>query len=191
MNEHDVFMESYFPRAVDYPGAKVSNILPYGELWCYVANSFLNGFVNYVTPLSWWLVNRYTGWDAILKDVSHTDPPGSLNWTKKDFTKRELFNLWKQHPKMFVHTHLHIFGDDIVMLGHCPDNPTTYMYFWFDSEVSDCQIGRFQTDDHPTWVAAAFNEHAAKVGRAVSDDYGQHLDAEKMPLELLGGWFSF
>lgn len=63
----------YFHSTVDYPKNKVHFPIPYGTMWAYISSTYLNGFINYVRPISVFVLDRYTP-----KDEDITDRKNSL-----------------------------------------------------------------------------------------------------------------
>lgn len=55
----------YFTDSIQYPHIG-KEILPYGVQYEYIASSFLNGMVNYYTPIKAYLINRYEDWNSPL-----------------------------------------------------------------------------------------------------------------------------
>lgn len=49
----------YFIDVVDYPTEIVHNPIPYGTMWNYISSTFLNGVINYVKPISCYVIDRY------------------------------------------------------------------------------------------------------------------------------------
>lgn len=110
----------YFESSVEYPENPALNILPWNVYWYNISDTFLNGFINYVTPLKIFVLDRY----------SDPKEPEKLNFTDNCNTK------------------LSFFHDDIVLLSRIGDEKQgMYMFFYFDMDVSDCCIGRFKTTD--------------------------------------------
>jgi hypothetical protein len=170
----------YFDRFdVDYPRGIALHPLPWGQLWRYVSDSFLNGFINYVQVRRAFLLSRYRRWN---------DP-------SERGTKAEMFALATQ-PDSFVHTDLALFEDDILILGSItgPDDrpvPGRWMYFWFDRDVSDCCVGRFVTQDDDATVLERFRRHCEAIGLEMSQSYlGQAEPARELPLHFFQGWIS-
>jgi hypothetical protein len=97
--------------------------------------------------------------------------------------------------KRQTHTKLSQFGDDIIILSEIGEN--TYMFFWFDMDVSDCYIGRFETTDSKdkvidsltNWLNKQKEENEGKEFYEGIDNgiWGYH----ELPLSFLEGWISF
>jgi len=88
---------SYFDETVEYPQDIALNPVPMNTLWCYVSSTFLNGFINHVTPLKVFVLDRYE--------------PDKTEKIKK--LKRQ------------IHTKLSQFGDDIIILSEIGENTFT------------------------------------------------------------------
>ena len=158
---------SYFDETVEYPQDIALNPIPMNTLWCYVSSTFLNGFINHVTPLKVFVLDRYE--------------PDKTEKIKK--LKRQ------------IHTKLSQFGDDIIILSEIGEN--TYMFFWFDMDVSDCYIGRFETTDSKDEVIDSLTNW---LNKQKEENEGEEFyegidngiwDYHELPLSFLEGWISF
>lgn len=162
------------------------DILPQNTMIEYISNTFLNGFINYVTPIKGYVLNRYVDWyksenNAILirttsKTVQNQDPrifkteqcyvdelPGYENehWHYYTFkNKKNILDIFNEDPALCCHTDLSMFNDDIVILAKRKiDNlPPEYWFFYFDCDPSDCHIGRFLTNDSEEEIVVNFSE---------------------------------
>lgn len=163
----------YFDDEVDYPSDVALNPLPMNTLYCYISSTFLDGFINYVTPLKVFVLDRY-----------------------EDDKTEEIKTI-----KYEVHRKLSCLGDDIIILAkiESEDEPAInrFMFFWFDMDVSDCQIGRFETTDKPFQVFEALNnwlelEKEKNSGKRFQEMYDNGiLNYHELPLSFLNGWLSF
>lgn len=187
----------YFPNQEEYPRAIAFRLLPVGSLWEYVSETFLNGLINYVTPIKAYVLGRYRPWFSSQSHQDETihlqvrEPPNSFNWVKvaaKD--KDEAFKLLTE-PGRVLHLNLKDFDDNIVILAHpkdakgYPEAEKMYYFFWFDCDVSDCVIGRFVTDDPEEKVAELFAEYIQEID---DNPYG----ARELPLHIFkSGWVRF
>lgn len=127
-------MNEYWKKDIEYPELANGEILPLGVRHDYVSSSFLNGFVNYVKPVSARVIGRY-----------------------QDRTKSaERIAAWKKNPP--AHAELRIIGDDVLLLAKAADR--AWWFFWFDCDVSDCCIGRFKTNDADADVIEKFTRCA-------------------------------
>lgn len=185
----------FFDESFDYPKVvQLDEILKPGVIYNYVTSAFLNGFINIGGPIvAALLVHRYSAWDEKCSfEFSYQDPPRSLKWTRvganESLTKREVFDLVTQTEGRLCHTDLSIFRDDVMILTKTERTPNEYLFFWFDCDVSDCCIGRFQTDLPLDQIVAAM----VKTGRDTSERYQQHPeDPTPIPLHALTGWMKF
>jgi hypothetical protein len=158
---------NYFEDVIEYPDDIALEPIPMNILWSYISSTFLNGFINYVKPLKIYVLDRYS--------PDKTD---------------EINNLKSQ-----VHTDLGQFGDDIIML--CEIEPNKYMFFWFDMDVSDCSIGRFETSDSKNivfeslknWLDEQKKENEGKVFQEQYDN--GILNYHELPVSFIEGWVSF
>lgn len=162
----------YFNDEIEYPQDVALEPLPINTLWSYISSTFLNGFINYVKPIKVFVLDRY-----------------------KDDKTEEIKNL-KPQP----HTNLHHFGDDVIILAEIENHEggvKMYMLFWFDCDVSDCRIGRFETSDFSTVVIQSLVNWLDEMkkeneGRVFSQDYDNGvLNYHEVPLTWLSGWLSF
>ena len=173
----------YFEDSEDYPSEIVHNPLPYGTVWCYISSTFLNGIINYVTPISCYVIDRYTADDEVVRE---------------GFTKRELINSIVSGENHQVN--LHCFQDDIIILAKIKTNEKDdgkYIFFWFDCDVSDCCIGKFETEDSQKDVINSVKNWLDERKEENKDfsiqpnmDNGI-LNYTELPLSFLKGWLSF
>src|SRR6266545_2290727 len=130
---------SYFTETVEFPREVAHNPLPYGTVWVYISSTFLNGFINYVQPISCFVVDRYT------------PPDQALENKKFRMSKKNAIESIISGKENFSHTDLHCLEDDIILLAEIEVNEkdvlNKFMFFWFDCDVSDCCIGKFETAD--------------------------------------------
>lgn len=163
----------YFDEEIEYPQYVALNPIPINTLWWYISYTFLNGFINYVTPLKVFVLDRYS----------------------KPKTKEMLQYNGK------VHTDFSCFGDDIIILAKVESeydlSRNVFMFFWFDMDVSDCAIGRFETTDKPyqvfdalkNWLEAKKNDNHAKF--FMEDHDNGVLNYHELPTSFCNGWMSF
>lgn len=92
-----------------------------------VSSTYCNGFVNYIHDPHLVLLNRYRDEDEFV-----------------DLSKQFI----DQSDHDWYHTDLNKYPDDILIFGtndqHYPDS---YVLIWFDRDVSDCCIWRFDIND--------------------------------------------
>jgi hypothetical protein len=155
------FNEIYFSDSTEYPEiGDLNDIMQEGILYCYISHTFLNGFINYVEPLQVYIIDRY--------HIDSQEPVENENreivlhvtkergWeTKIVTTKQDAFDILNSDYKVY-HTKLGMFDDDVLFLGK---TERYYWFFWFDCDVSDCCIGRFQTDESEEEIIKAFTEY--------------------------------
>lgn len=156
-------IKDYFHEEVEYPNDIAENPLPLGRLLSYVSSTFLNGFINYVLPIEAAILNRYVPLDWVMDEAlegkTYQEPAGSFKWKSfpSGILKKELIELLTQ-PNRLASADLGLFDDDIVLLATAKTDPTIYYFFWFDQDVSDCQIGRFHTSDDVEVVREKFDK---------------------------------
>lgn len=148
-----------FDRFEEYPGGNLAEeFLPPGVFYEYVSGTFLNGLINYLHIENAYVLTRYQRMDEALENRSHKDLEGL---TKEQAI--ELFNSSDHSTRLFVHSRISMFEDDVVML--CRTEAGRYWYvLWWDMDVSDCCIGRFLSskwdereviDEFHNWVQGA------------------------------------
>lgn len=191
----------YFDDNVDYPNEVAHNPLPYGTVWCYISSTFLNAFINYVKPIKVYQLDRYECEDGTC-EVDYRDKGDyGANWKKFTGTKAELRKLVLDEKIQFTHTKLHLFSDDIALLAEIENNEEDskgrYMFFWFDCDVSDCCIGKFETTDTKeeviqamvNWLEEAKEENKGKI---VEPNYDNGIvNYTELPISFLEGWLKF
>lgn len=177
---------SYFDDNVEYPKDVAHNTLPYGTIWCYISSTFLNGLVNYVKPISCFVIDRYTSPQTVISN--------------EHGRKSELIKSIIEGKKVY-HTNLHMFQDDFIILSKIEneenDGKGRYMFFWFDCDVSDCCIGKFETEDDietvknsvKLWLDERKFENK-DLNFEVDMDNGI-LDYSELPVSFLSGWLKF
>lgn len=157
----------FFDDTIEYPSKQlVDSPLPMNTMYSYVASTFLNGFINYITILQSFVISRYNKWD----DVD--------GWSDDSETQNQIFERLLKNPP--IHPTLSDFGDDVLILG-VSESGNTYMFFWYDMDCSDSCIGRF-TSDLPTYkVIELFAEYVKELDC--------NRDGEKeIPLSYFSGW---
>lgn len=166
------FIDKYFNYVEDYPKKVIADILPMDILWCYISSTFLNGLVNYTDPVKCFIVHRYTELD---------EKVGKPSWADKELTKQEIWNEVSSDPFRFFHMNLHVFGDDLALLSY---KDGVYSYFWFDCDVSDCEVGRFETSESLDQVIKDFEEYVIKQ----NDEMGYTASGTSEPWEIKIEW---
>lgn len=182
MPRRDDFISKHFD-CIDYPDP-VATMMEPGILQRYVSSTFLNGWINYVTPIKAFLITRYRPHSQNVKDLA-------------EFKKAPPF-----HSRLEK-----AFHDDILLLARHPVRDWTapsgrftneYWFFWFDRDVSDCQIGRFHTDEPVKDVIDSFAAYAEETSQELSKSYASDTSENKVgapALEIgpsfIRGWVSF
>lgn len=178
-------IQDYFNNSIDYPTEVAHNPVPYGTIQCYISSTFLNGMINYVKPISCFVLDRYTADDENIGDV----------------TKKELINAIISGEKEMYYTNMNCFNDDIVLLAEIEtneeDDKGRYMFFWFDCDVSDCCIGKFETTDTKeevvqsirNWLDVCKEEYKGKIFEEGCDN--GILNYSELPISFLNGWLKF
>jgi len=193
----------YFEDNIDYPSQVAHKLLPYGTVWCYVSSTFLNGIVNYVKPINCFVLERYTRADEDIGDrnfrVCNKGEFGK--WHKWEGTKKELIEAFTAGEIELCHTDMSCFGDDIALLAEIEANEADgkgrYMFFWFDCDVSDCCIGRFETTDTKEQVAQAMvnwldESKEGNKGKIVEEGCDNGIvNYTELPISFLKGWLEF
>jgi len=102
------------------------------------------------------------------------------------------------------HTELNCFGDDIVILAGLDDMESasddeekTYIFFWFDSDVSDCSIGKFKTTDTREEVIQSLinwleQQKEENKGKNIEDGFDNGIcHYTELPISFQSGWVSY
>lgn len=168
------FIDEFFNELTEYQ-------IPYredtpfenGHLYTYVSSTLLNGVINYVEPIKAYLLDRYRE-DEELEEIEKT------------------VNQFNNCEVDFFHTKLDMFKDDLILLAY-EDESDYYWYFWFDCDVSDCQIGRFKTDKPREEIFEIFEQHVIDLQQKYCDDYHTERFGKITELNVknLKGWISF
>ena len=187
MNDKTIW--NYFDENIDYPKEVAHDPIPYGTVWCYISSTFLNGFINYVEPIKCYLIDRYTS-DNKKVDDNHT--------------KGELKEKILSGENETFHTKLNCFRDDIIILAEIETNNydsnnklNKFMFFYFDEDVSDCCIGRFETNDSKEEVIQSIinwleREKLNNNGRIINENTESGIiNYTELPPSFLQGWIKF
>lgn len=177
-----------FVRATEeYPGAKLLSGLEHGVFYYYVSSSYLEGIVNYTKPVAGVLLERY--------DVLDRAKAQTIIDTRV--------------VKRIGHPRLEAFEDDVILLctpnstSEADGDPNEYYMFWFDRDVSDCCVGRFNSTDTREQVIADFKmwveslcdrsqQGAVRKNANGCGGWEKTSDWMELPLEYLrGGWITF
>ena len=157
-----------FGPSIDYPtSSQLLDELTCGTMYNYVSSTFLNGLINYVTPLKIYLLERYE----------------TFNQDKFD---KIIAN--KQY-----HTKLDCFRDDVMLLG---ETDGYYWVFWFDMDCSDCSIGRasklaYTKEEMLICFEEYVKSHIESNERPKDKDVECITGYHEIPLDFLMGWLSF
>ncbi|MCK9416139.1 hypothetical protein M0Q97_05725 [Candidatus Dojkabacteria bacterium] len=191
----------YFNDEIQYPKEIVHNPIPYGTVWTYVSSTFLNGFINYVNPIACFVIDRYTADDVEIENVILCNKGDILcNWYDWKGSKKELTDAIVSGEKKMHHTNLGCFDDDIIILAkiETENNDTNkYIFFWFDMDVSDCSIGKFETNDIESDVIQSVINWLDKCKlENMGNNIEEYIDNgiinyHQLPLEFIKGWVSF
>lgn len=158
----------YMPIDYEYPEPACVPMVgsDEGVSFSYVSETFLNGWINYVTVVSAYLVTRYGKYAGNVADLE----------------------TWKKDPPF--HADLSdAFSDDVHLLARAKDG--AWWYFWFDRDCSDCMIGRFVTSDADDVVRANFDEYIRVRHGNEADPHTEGGDfgpALAIPVETIRGW---
>lgn len=135
--------------------------------WCidYISSTFLNGWVNYVKPVKAFVVHRYE------EDV-------------EQLSKR--VDAWHENPT--YHTRLSVFEDDVMLLARSERGD--WWYFWFDCDVSDCCIGKFE-DEPGADIPAEFEEYVRERAEDLRSYHAGPAAWMELDVSKINGWVSF
>lgn len=199
MNKNKTIWD-YFNDNIEYPREVAFNPIPYNTVWTYISVTFLNGFINYVNPIKCYLIDRYTPDNENINSVKY-QIEDSYEWLTFDGTKGELKDkILKEEIKLY-HTELSCFSDDIIILSEIEHNEkdglNRFMFFWFDMDVSDCSIGRIETNDTKEEIIQSLinwleqNKEENK-DRNIEESFDNGLmNYTELPLSFLKGWLKF
>lgn len=176
---------NYFNETIEYPSNVIVNPIPLGELWTYISTTFLNGFINYCKIHKIYLLDRYTDQNELIENVNYMEEKGITKWKKFNGTKKELLNLVLNDKAFFFHTDLYCFKDDIIILGKADKN--VWIYFWFDSDSSDCCIGKFYTKDQDSEVEHKLHQYLLELKK----DQKYVKNFYELPNRFALGWIKF
>lgn len=183
--------KNYFKYNESYPQNLVYNPLELNVDLEYVSNTYLDAFINYVKIKKAYLIDRYTPWEEEFDEpptIQVMDSPKSFNWIDVTLhNKQQLYDyLTQEHIRLS--TKLREFSDDVIILANVIDaekNDTNqWIYFWYDNDVSDCSIGRFETLDSEEVITDCFNKF-------VKDLDFTNGEAKEIPIHAFTGWITF
>lgn len=122
----DIFLDSE-----DYPQNVAERGVAEDTAYCYISNTFLNGFINYVDVIKAVVVERYTCPPDC--DCINGNTDTCVVWDSPEFHERlkpMISNFhcdWSYSP------------DDVWILA---ETENCWWFFWYDRDCSDCCIGR-------------------------------------------------
>lgn len=156
-------MLKYFNYCIEYPRI-TDMILPINGLYSYISSTFLEGFINYVDIKKAFIITRYNSYSKNLESVQ------------------------KIEQKNKYHTKLSEFDDDILILAKSKEgkqglSSKIWWFFWFDCDVSDCQIGRFESYDEEQVIIDEFVKYVNETSLYISKEYS----GNKGCIENIGG----
>jgi len=189
----DEFEARYLPDSVMYP-SRMPWEFDSGTMYEYVSSTMLNGFINYGSVMSAWLINRYRSLDRPMPEWA--DPEE----VEDNGPKRQLVDKWLADTR--GHPNIGVLDDDVLILTkrkHSAHDTTEgkYAFFWFDCDVSDCCIGKFETNDPEADVIRRFRDYVTEKNKTVGQSYGKADDkgeveaATELPASRFRGWISF
>lgn len=111
----------------EYPSREQMLNLRQNTGYCYVSDTYLNGLVNYVSPLYLICSQKYSNdeeFDRIIKELEDID--------------------MNTRPCKWYHTNLAEISDNTYYIG---ENKISYLLFNYDRDNSDCMIIRFDKMD--------------------------------------------
>src|SRR5678815_3947671 len=105
----------YFKDIVEYPDDIAWDPLPWNVEYDYVANTFLNGFINHVEIAKAYLLDRYVDEEKIW-EVNIREPANTFQWEKFEGDKQEIYDKLIEPGRTF-HINLGDFGDSVLILS--------------------------------------------------------------------------
>jgi hypothetical protein len=133
-------------------------------------------------------------------EVQIADPPKSTKWIKFKGNREQIFEKLTEDGRV-CHSNFGDFRDDVVILAEIRYNigdfswqqqidyeshpvQNCYMYFWFDRDCSDCEIGRFRTTDTTKEVEEEFARYVGERQQFAKEGG----IAKEIPLHYFRGW---
>lgn len=185
---------SYFDTIIESPVGIAHTMLNYNTLYTNVSSMLLNGFINYVKPIRAFLLDRYTDGNATCANVGAYDHEEKFARVT-NVRKADLVASLDSGKYAMRNTRLKWFGDDIVVLAQVEPSVGAYMFFYFDTDVKYCYIGRFCTDDPRHVVTASLAEwlkccvnndlhDKSNTGHVITGYY-------ELPISIFQGWTHF
>lgn len=135
-------------KMYEYPGDQIQEFggIPQNTIYEYVSSTFLDGLVNYGTGHRAWLMARY-----------------GLNNEEQSHIRDEDYVPTEAEYRAFAKacteaTHFKPVGDDWLVAYETKES---YMFLWYDRDVSDCSIERWSKDMCMQWNIRTLAEFAA------------------------------
>lgn len=158
----------FFDSISKYDTSDFSNgLIKEDHLYTSISVSFLEGFINYVDIISAFLLERYEKID--LETVEEA---------KKSF-----------------HTKIADFEDDVILLARSKSDKEIIWFFWFDCDVSDCQIGRFKTKRNDEELKQMLERYVKGFIQGKLEDRQENCDLItgylELPVGSFSGWISW
>lgn len=175
--------EKYFKEGIAKPGIKAAfDPIPIGVRYDYVPVSYLNGFVNYGTFLKAYAIGCYRDWNDLLGKLATVRIRENRWISKFCATPAELFDTVTEPGAVTNSELLEDFATDVILLKKIvhKDYPVQYLFFWFDSYITECCIGRFETEDSEEIVIQEFDDFIKNFDLAT---YG----SREIPLHYFNG----
>lgn len=163
-----ISFNDYFSCHEEYADPTEVDINSSGWEITYISHTFLNGWINYVKPISAFVIPRYS------KD-------GEEYYKLKE-------NVEKFNRQKDIHSQLNL-GDDVLILAR--DKRMDWWFFWFDCDVSDCSIGRFITKDTDQEVIQLFKDYVVDRMEDLCEGYKEKREAMELNVENICGWIRF
>lgn len=157
----------YFIKTIDFPNLQ-GDILKFNVLYDFVSSSWLNAFINNCELLQVIAIDRYEPIDS-KKLKAMIDLDNGITTSNLSFLK-----------------------DDIIVLGHI--NKDEYIFFYFDYDISDCKIGRFQTSDSIEEIKSNVINYIAN--RLKPGEIKEYIDDgikdySILPIKAFKGWLKY
>ncbi len=184
----------YFTDVISYPQFLLDKeILPVGTLYQYVSSTFLNGIVNYCQPIQCYVLDRYTHRNSII-ELKYCD---GKDWHTFCGEKHVAIENFRTGKFKNLNGTISCFYDDVIILGQLSDD--LYIYFYFDYDISDCAVGRFETNDNREKIIESIEDYIDACGKNKDisfENFNEGIDigiigSTYMPLKFLNNWISF
>lgn len=190
---------NYFSDTLNRPRDFAENPFPLNTKYEDISTELLDALINHVTILKAYALGA-NHWSSVGFELPNPSPNPNPKISSNtgacgeaylaEITNYEqLFN-WlirrnEQDHHGFSHPTLHLFQQDVLILGQSPSNPDIYWFFWY-AMSGRCDIGRFQTEDSLDKVLANFHLYVESV------TFPEYDQAKEIPLDFFKkGWISF